>query len=76
MKETSGHPYITGRTVKAWVTNDQRFMQIIDVRDIFHWNYSVEYEIEFGGLDSIYSSSSLDRCFEFVEAFKKHNPNK
>lgn len=67
MKEINNHPYITGRTVKAWTLNDGRFLQIIDVRDIFHNNYSVELEVFPGGLDSIYSSIYLDKCMDFAK---------
>lgn len=74
MKEIRNHPYMGSRTIKAWETNSGEFLQIIDVRDIFHGNYSVEFELEPGGLDSIYSSSNLERCFDFVEEFAKRNP--
>ena len=63
MKEIRNHPYISNRTIKAWETKKGEFLQIIDVRDIFRWNYSVEFELVPGGLDSIYSSPNLDKCF-------------
>lgn len=75
MKEIKSHPYITKRTIKAWETNDKKFLQVIDVRDIYHWNYSVEYELVPGALDSIYSDPNLDRCFEFIKKFMERNPN-
>lgn len=67
MKETNNHPYITRRTVKAWELDNGKFLQIIDVRDIFHNNYSVELEVFSGGLDSVYSSTQLDKCMNFVK---------
>lgn len=75
MKEVKNHPYMGSRTVKAWETNDGKFLQVIDVRDIFHWNYSVEFETEPGGLDSIYSSPNLEKCLEFVKKFRVRNPD-
>lgn len=51
-------------------------MQVIDARDIFHWNYSVEFELVPGGLDSIYSSPNLEKCFEFVRKFMERNPTR
>lgn len=45
-------------------------------RDIFHWNYSVEFELVPGGLDSIYSSPNLEKCFEFVRKFMERNPTR
>lgn len=76
MKEIRNHPYISNRTIKAWETKKGEFLQIIDVRDIFRWNYSVEFELVPGGLDSIYSSPNLDKCFEFVEKFMERNPTR
>lgn len=76
MKELKNHPYMSNRTIKAWETNNGKFMQIIDVRDIFHWNYSVEFELDPGVLDSIYSSPNLDKCFEFVKKFMERNPTR
>lgn len=74
MKEVRNHPYMSSRTVKAWEVNNGKFLQVIDVRDIFHGNYSVEFETEPGGLDSIYSSPNLEKCFEFVKKFMERNP--
>ena len=74
MREVKNHPYMSSRTVKAWESNNGEFLQIIDVRDIFHWNYSVEFETEPGGLDSIYSSPNLEKCFEFAIKFMERNP--
>ena len=76
MKEIRNHPYISNRTIKAWETKKGEFLQIIDVRDIFRWNYSVEFELVPGGLDSIYSSPNLDKCFKFVEKFMERNPTR
>lgn len=76
MKEVKNHPYMDRRTIKAWETDCGKFMQIIDVRDIYFSNYSVEYEVLPGGLDSIYSSPKLSKCFAFVEDFKSRNLNK
>ena len=66
MKELRNHPYMDRRTIKAWETNSGEYLQVIDVRDIFHGNYSVEIETGLGGLDSIYSSPDLEKCLEFV----------
>lgn len=76
MKEIRNHPYMSNRTIKAWETNSGEFLQIIDVRDIFHWNYSVEFELDPGGLDSIYSSPNLEKCFDFVKRFAERNPTR
>lgn len=76
MKELRNHPCMSNRTIKAWETNSGEFLQIIDVRDIFHWNYSVEFELDPGGLDSIYSSPNLEKCFDFVKRFAERNPTR
>lgn len=55
------------RTIRAWKTNSGEFLQVTDVRDIFYGNYSVEFEVIPGGLDSIYSSPNLEKCFKFVK---------
>lgn len=59
------HPYFSCRSVKSW-DNNGKFIQIIDVRDIYHGQYSVEIEDGYGGLESIYASPDLDKCIEFV----------
>lgn len=74
MKEIRNHPYMSSRTVKAWVLKDGRFLQVIDVRDLFHGNYSVEFEAVPGGLDSIYSSPNLEKCLKYAESFTERNP--
>lgn len=76
MKEIKNHPYMSNRTIKAWETEKGEFLQIIDVRDISNLCYLVEFELVAGGLDSIYSSHILDKCFKFVEKFMERNPNR
>ena len=72
MNVIRNHPYMSRRTIKAWETNGGEFLQVIDARDIFHWNYSVEFELVPGGLDSIYSLSLIhiynfcDFAFEMI----------
>ena len=48
----------------------------LDVYKRQHWNYSVEFELVPGGLDSIYSSPTLEKCFEFVRKFMERNPTR
>lgn len=73
MKELRKHPYMDRRTIKAWETNRGEFLQVVDVRDICHGNYSVEIESVPGRLVSKYSSPNLEKCFEFVRKFMECN---
>lgn len=70
MKEIKNHPFIDGRTVKAYETKNGTYMQICDTTDInvCHGCYSVEYE-RYGGLDCAYQNRSLDKCISWIEQY-------
>lgn len=72
MKELRNHPFMDRRTVKAWETNSGSYVQVTDVRDLFHGCYSVERAVH-GGLDSIYSSPNLDKCIARAERYATQN---
>lgn len=67
MQQIKSHPYIDRRTVKAWVTSSGTFIQIVDIRDIYHGFYAVESNICAGGLSSVFESWSLDKCERWVQ---------
>lgn len=68
MKELKNHPFMDRRTVKAWETNGGGYVQVTDVRDLYHGQYSVERGVQ-GGLDGIYSSTNLAKCIEKAERY-------
>lgn len=72
MKELNQHEFMDSRTVKAWETNSGGYVQVYDVRDLFHGNYSVE-RFAHGGMDSIYASTKLDKCIAYAQKFAAAN---
>lgn len=68
MKELKNHPFMDRRTVKAWETNKNGYVQVYDVRDLMHGCYSVERALQ-GGMDAIYSSPSLEKCIKKAEQY-------
>ncbi len=63
------------REVKEYKRNGSRFPEVVilDVRDLYHGQYSVEKKVT-GGYEMIYSSVSLDKCIKKAESvFAKMN---
>lgn len=73
MKAVNNHPYVSSRTIKAWETNKGEFLQILDTRDLIYDNYSVEFQLDPGGLTTVFMSTNLNRCFEFIKKFDEMN---
>lgn len=69
MKVLKDHPFMDLRTVCAFESDKGTYVQVYDVRDLFHGNYSVEVEVFDGGLDLVFSSPSKDRCIEWAKAY-------
>lgn len=67
MKQIKNHPYIDRRTVKAWISKNNTYIQICDNRDIYYGFYNVEAEIYAGGLNSIFESRCLPKCEQWVQ---------
>ena len=67
MKELQNwqHPFFGSRSVKSWEVNG-KYLEITDVRDIFHGLYFVSIENEYGGLDDIYSNTDLNKCINYI----------
>lgn len=67
MKELQNwqHPFFGSRSVKSWEVNG-KYLEITDVRDIFHDLYFVSIENGYGGLDDIYSNTDLNKCINYI----------
>lgn len=64
---------IYGRIIREWTTVDGRGLVVLDVRDIYKDNYSVEVEITGGDFVMIHCSKDLNDCISFAESYLKRN---
>ena len=57
------------RILREWTTEDGRELVVLDMRDIFKNNFTVEVEVTGGDFVMIHCSQSLNDCIGFAERY-------